>query len=407
MRALLQHADPNPTITPTPTGLLTPRVLMVALTGMCVFLNVYAPQPLLPLFTGVFHASKSMASMTIGATTLAICISAPWVGLLAERIGRKYTMAASVAALTVPTLLAATAPGLKSLIAWRFAQGLCMPGIIAVTLAYVSEEWAGSGAASVMAAYVAGTVLGGVTGRFVSAVVAAHWGWRAAFVVLGCLNGLGAAAVWRWLPHSKHFRPAAGVSAALADMRRHLDRPQLVATFAIGGLILFALVATFTYVGWYLAAPPFRLGTAALGFVFLVYLVGVVITPIGGQWIERIGHRTSLIASVVITATGALFTLVPSVWAVVAGLALTSTGVFLSQASAASYLGHVAGRAKASAAGLYSTFYYLGGTCGANVPARVWDVGGWKACVGLTVLMLVAAGLLAAVFWREPPHVTA
>lgn len=372
---------------------------------MCVFLNVYATQPLLPLFTEVFHASKAMASMTVGATTLAICLAAPWVGLLAERIGRKYTMAASVAALTVPTLLAATSPGLKSLIAWRFVQGLCMPGIIAVTLAYVSEEWAAGGAAAVMAAYVAGTVLGGVTGRFVAALVADYWGWRAAFVVLGCLNGLGAAAVWKWLPHSKHFRPAEGVKAAIADMRRHLDRPQLVATFAIGGLILFALVATFTYVGWYLAAPPFHLGTTALGFVFLVYLVGVVITPIGGQWIEPIGHRTSLIVSIAITAGGALLTLAPSVSAVVAGLALTSSGVFLSQASAASYLGHVAGKAKASAAGLYSTFYYLGGTFGANVPARVWDHGGWRACVGLTVLMLAGAAVLAGVFWREPGRV--
>ena len=41
-----------------------------------------------------------------------------------------------------------------------------MPGIISVTMAYVSEEWASGGAAAVMAAYVAGNVLGGVTGRF-------------------------------------------------------------------------------------------------------------------------------------------------------------------------------------------------------------------------------------------------
>src|SRR4051812_25520197 len=160
--------------------LLDMRVIMITLTGFCVFLNVYATQTLLPLFAKLFNASKFHVSLTVSATTIGIALAAPLVGLLAERIGRRQTMAGSVALLTLPILLAATSPGLDSLIAWRFVQGLVMPGIIAVTMAYVSEEFAGGGAAAVMSAYVAGNVLGGVTGRFMSGVVADHFGWRAA-----------------------------------------------------------------------------------------------------------------------------------------------------------------------------------------------------------------------------------
>src|SRR2546423_793129 len=36
---------------------------------------------------------------------------------------------------------------------------------------------------------------------------------------------------------------------------------QLVATYAIGSCVLFTQVATFTYVTFHLAAPPFSLGT--------------------------------------------------------------------------------------------------------------------------------------------------
>src|SRR3954469_4716097 len=186
--ALAQPLSPKP-------RLLDIRVIMVTLTGFCVFLNVYATQTLLPLFTKIFTASKFQVSLTVSATTIGIALAAPLVGLLAERIGRKRTMAGSVALLTLPILLAATSPGLDSLIAWRFVQGLVMPGIIAVTMAYVSEEWAGGGAAAVMSAYVAGNVLGGVCGRFLSGFMGDHFGWQSAFLALGTVNALGALAV--------------------------------------------------------------------------------------------------------------------------------------------------------------------------------------------------------------------
>ncbi len=57
-----------------------------------------------------------------------------------------------------------------------------MPGIIAVMLAYVHEEWAGRGVGRAMSAYVTGTVIGGFLGRFISGIVATHWHWRATFL---------------------------------------------------------------------------------------------------------------------------------------------------------------------------------------------------------------------------------
>lgn len=377
------------------------RVAMVALTGFCVFLNVYATQTLLPLLSRLFSASKFQVSLTVSATTVAIALAAPAVGLLAERFGRRQTMVASVSLLTLPILLAATSPTLHWLIGWRFAQGLLMPGIIAVTIAYISEEWAAGGAAAVMAAYVAGNVLGGVTGRFLSGMIAEHFGWRMSFVALGALNALGAAAVWKWLPHPRITAAGGSLRGAARDMLAHLRKPVLVATFAIGMGTLFALVATFTYITFYLAAPPFGLGTAALGSLFLVYLVGVVVTPMCGRWIDRLGHRAAYVASALASAAGIAMTLSHWLPLVVAGLALCSTGVFVCQSAATAYLGHVAGRAKSSAAGLYSTFYYAGGTLGAAVPALAWSAGGWPGCVAMTIAVLLGTVGLTLGFWRS------
>src|SRR4051812_39469796 len=90
--------------------LLDVRVIMVTLTGFCVFLNVYATQTLLPLFQQVFGATKLHVSLTVSATTIGIALAAPIVGILAERFGRNRTMVWSVALLTIPILLSATAP---------------------------------------------------------------------------------------------------------------------------------------------------------------------------------------------------------------------------------------------------------------------------------------------------------
>jgi YNFM family putative membrane transporter len=159
-------------------------IFAVMIAGACTFLNVYCTQPLLPLFQRLFHASEIEVSMTVGAITLAVALMAPVTGLIAETIGRKKVIVPALFALAVPTLLAATSQSLHALIFWRFAQGLFVPGVIAVMMAYINEEFAGR-VGTVMSAYVAGTVFGGFLGRFLVGIIAAHWNWRAAFVTLG------------------------------------------------------------------------------------------------------------------------------------------------------------------------------------------------------------------------------
>ena len=72
---------------------------------------------------------------------------------------------------------------------------------------------------------------------------------------------------------------ATGHAAQMRAMLHHFRNPRLLATFTVGFGMLFALVSTFTYVTFYLAAPPFNLSTAALSYLFAIYLIGLVVTP--------------------------------------------------------------------------------------------------------------------------------
>ena len=139
----------------------SPRSAPVVLAGFCAFLNLFLTQPILPLLASIFGASKATVSLTVTAATLGVALAAPFTGQIADRLGRKPVILWSAALLGVTTLLGATAPTLNWLIFWRFCQGLTTPGVFAVAVAYINDEWPAEKAASAAGAYVSGTVVGG------------------------------------------------------------------------------------------------------------------------------------------------------------------------------------------------------------------------------------------------------
>jgi predicted MFS family arabinose efflux permease len=369
------------------------------LAGFCAFLTLFAPQPLLPLLATAFHASAGTIGFVVTVSTIAVALTAPLAGIVADRFGRKNVIVPAAFLLALPTLLAATSGSLGQLLFWRFWQGVFTPGIFAVTIAYITEEWE-TGAGSAMSAYVAGTVLGGFSGRMVAALAAAYFSWRWAFVALGVLNLLSGVAIWAWLPQGRRIARHRHRVSTLRVMLQHLRNPRLLATYAVGFCVLFTLLGTFNYINFYLAAPPFRLSTAALGLLFTVYLVGAFVTPFAGRWIDRLGHRFTLALAFGGGIAGICLTLLPSLPAVILGLSLCCTGVFIGHSSASSYIGTVARESRAAAVGLYVMCYYAGGSAGSALSGHFWNRGGWPACVALVVTVQVLTILTAAIFWK-------
>jgi len=379
----------------------------VTLCGVCAFLELYCTQPLLPLMTRLFHASKTGAGMTVSAATLGVALSAPVFGALAERLPRKPVIVGSLLATALPTLLAATSTSLAQLIFWRFLQGIAVPGIIALVVTYIGEEWPVERLALIMSFYVSGTVLGGFLGRISSGYLADWYGWRTSFLVLGAVALAGAGGVAAWLPPGRRI-PATSVKqpAFIQQVRGFFLRRRLVATFAVGFNVLFSLVGVFTWITFHLAAAPYRLSTAALSSLFFIYLVGFVVTPFAGFLITRVGLRAGIGGAILCSMAGVLLTLAPSLPVILTGLALVSTGVFIAQTASQSHL-RVASppESRVTAAGVYLTCYYLGGTAAGVVPGAFWALGKWPACVAFIAAMQAVALIIALVGWRKPDAV--
>ena len=378
----------------------------VTLCGVCAFLELYCTQPILPLLAHIFHASKTGVGMTVSAATLGVAIAAPVFGALTERLPRKRVIVYSILGVSIPTLLAATSTTLAQLIFWRFLQGIMVPGIIAVVVTYIGEEWPPERTALIMSFYVSGTALGGFIGRVSAGILADYFSWRVSFLALGLASLAGTAAVAAWLPEGRR-RPPHLSSTPLPNFLHQVGamfrNRRLVATFAVGFNVLFSLVGVFTWITFYLSAPPFSLSITALSGLFFVYLIGLIVTPFAGYLITRIGLRAGIGGAISCAIAGVLLTLVPSLPIVILGLAALSSGVFIAQTASQSHL-RIASPpgARVTAAGIYITCYYLGGTAAGVVPGAFWAFGKWPACVAFIVFMQLIALTIALLGWRTP-----
>ena len=377
-------------------------VLVLGLIGTLVFLNVYAPQSLLPLLARDLKVSPIEAGSVVGVTTLAIALASPLSGVLADALGRKRVIVAAFGLLVMPALLASQVTTLAQLNLTRFLQGLIIPLVMVTCTAYAAEEYRGAQIGQAITAYVTGTVLGGFGGRFLSGLIAdsglgsGHGDWRLACWLLVFSNALGAALTLAFLRPARRFTPARNLRAVGHDLRLHLHNRALLGTLAVGGALLFTLVSVFTYAVLHLAAAPYQLSSAALGSVFAVYLLGVVATPLASRLMTRFGTPRTFAVGVGVSLLGLGLTLLAPLAVIVLGLALASSGVFVGQAAALSAVQASVTRSRSLASGLYSLAYYAGGTAATVLGGLAYARAGWfgaVACSALALLLALWVGL--------------
>jgi YNFM family putative membrane transporter len=377
------------------------RRLAVGIAGYCAFINLYSPQAVLPLLSQEFGVTAAQIAGVMTAGTLSVALIAPFTGTVADVLGRKRVIVTAMLVLTIPTVLAALAPTLSQLIFWRFVQGLVLPPIFAVTIAYIGEEWPPHEATTAAGVYTSGASLGGFSGRFFTGIIADFAGWRVGMITLAVVTLAGALAVAVLLPKEKKFVRSDGLIASARQMLRHFRNPQLVATYAVGFGVLFNFIATFTYVSFQLAGPPYNLSATWLGMIFIVYLIGSALTPLTGSAVSRFGRRSYMIGVIALWILGIWLTLAPPLALIVLGLALCATCGLICQAVSTGYVTITAKAGRSSAVGLYVTSFYIGGSFGAAAGGLAWTFGGWGACAAMVSAMLLIMGAIVTLAWTR------
>jgi YNFM family putative membrane transporter len=306
-------------------------------------------------------------------------------------------MVGATALLALATLACAFAPSFGALVALRALQGVFVPGMTAVSVAYAGDRFGLRGLPTVVAGIIAASVVGGLLGRVLAGGIAAWGGWRAPFVAFSALTAVAALLLARGLAPSGPSRRARAGEAWLA-MLRHLRDPRLVGAYLVGAGLFFAFIGIFTYLPFRLAAPPYALATGVISSVYLVYAAGAVSSRVAGRLTGRFTPRALIATGLAVEAAGMALTLARPLAVVVLGLVVLVIGTFVAQAVAPAFVNATAETAKGGASALYLTSYYVGGTLGSALPGLAWQAAGWPgvigACVAATVVAMAANALL-------------
>jgi YNFM family putative membrane transporter len=253
---------------------------------------------------------------------------------------------------------------------------------------------------------IGGNGLGGMAGRIATALVADAFGWRYALGGIGVLGLIATVIFWRILPPSRHFHPRPlRAGALLRTFGEHLRNPKLVPLFAQGFLLMGTFVTSYNYVTYHLLAPPYQLSHAAVGSIFVVYLVGIFASAWIGALAHRAGRARMLALMIGLMLAGIVLMTLPLVAAIVAGIAVLTFGFFGAHSVASTWVGLRAPHSKAQAAALYLFFYYVGSSLAGSMGGVFWDRWGWIGVISFVVAMISAA--LTAVAFLRPVTVPA
>jgi predicted MFS family arabinose efflux permease len=372
------------------------RAVVIAVIAFLTVVDLFATQAILPSLARAYRVSPAAMGFAVNASTMGMAVAGLAVAFFSQHIDRRLGITASLTLLSIPTALLAVAPDLATFTILRVAQGLCMASAFTLTLAYLGERCSAADSAGAFAAYITGNVASNLFGRLFSAALADHLGLAANFYVFALLNLAGAALVCLTIHRAPPMTTTAHAHASpLAVWGQHLRDPRLRAAFCIGFCILFAFIGTFTYVNFVLVREPLALGMMSLGFVYFVFLPSIATTPLAGLAVQRLGTRQTVWASLALAGAGLPLLLLPSLPAVLAGLAAVGVGTFLAQATATGYVSRAATADRGAASGLYLASYFFGGLVGSAMLGQAFDHLGWAACVAGVGASLLAAALFA------------
>ena len=266
------------------------RAILALLTGLN-FIN-FIDRAVIAAVLNPMKAELSLSNTEAGLLNTAFLIgyflTCPLFGMRADKAQRKGLIALGIVIWSAATVASGLATGFWSQLAERIVVGVgeASYAVLAPTIIDDITPLERKGTAlsvfyiAIPLGYALGYILGGQLGQ--------HWGWRAAFFVVG---GPGVVLALTVLLIAEPPRKLLDAKAKLVDGLRELSRIPLYRRAVLGYCAYTAAVAGFSYwaVDFMLRAFPGELTLASANSTFGVVLIGsgAIGTLLGGRYANR------------------------------------------------------------------------------------------------------------------------
>jgi MFS family permease len=254
-----------------------------------------------------FAMDKATGGFLNSLTLFASALGGLLFGFIADRIGRRRSLMASILVYSVASFACGLSTTVVMLAVFRFVLGLGMGGEWTSGAALVAETWPAEHRGKALGLVQSSWAIGEMLAAAVVLVVLPRFGWRAVFFV-GVLPALVIFWIQRrvpespiWLQHdNKQSKSLAGL------WRPNIRRHAIVAT-AMNACSMFGYWGLFTWIPGYLALPEAK-GGRGLGIVASLVWV-LFMGP--GKWLgytlfgfsaDAFGRRKSYVTYLLIAA---------------------------------------------------------------------------------------------------------
>lgn len=374
--------------------------------GFSAFTLLYACQPLMPMLAIEFNLTATQASWVLSISMIALAISLLVISFLSSFVNHVTLMSSALLCAAIAMLCCATSDSFNQLLGFRALLGIALGGLPAVAATFLSQQIERGQLPKVIGFYIAGTALGGMTGRIIAALLSELLGWRATFVVFGVLGCLSAFVFIKLLALAEKNVTASFnwnfLSAIGKTLNTQLQQPIYWALFAIGFFLTGSFTGLFNYINFRLQQSPYEISLSALSGLTLLYIFGIWSSFCSAKIVEWFGYAKAISGSLTFMLFGLWITGDSDLILIIIGISIFTFGFFLSHTLCSSYLASLIHLNKSIITAMYLFCYYLGSSLLGSYSGMAWQAGGWQHLTWLLSLFLAICIVVSRVAFSHP-----
>ncbi|HUA05339.1 MAG TPA: MFS transporter [Solirubrobacteraceae bacterium] len=365
-------------------GISRPLVMLLALTCGAAVANLYYAQPLLHTIAHAFSVSSGTAGLLVTVSQAGYVVGLALLVPLGDLLERRALITAMLLIAALGLGLAGAAPSFTV-----FALAVALLGVTSVVAQIVvamSSSLAGEHERGrVVGTVMSGLLIGILSARIVSGIVAQLFGWRVIFVLAAVEMVLLAVVLRVRFPPVPTTEQLSYPELLRSVVRLIRGEPLLRQRMLIGATAFGCFSILWTSVAFMLAGPPYHYGNAAIGLFGLAGLAGALVAPVAGRLSDHGRGRLAMSGSIVVllVSWGLLAFGQSSLPALIAGIVLLDLGAQAMHISNQSAVYSLHGQARSRLTTAYMVAYFSGGVALSAATSALYSSGGWAAVCAL------------------------
>lgn len=374
-----------------PQGSLNSLILVLGACGFASTFTMRLLDPLVPTLAAEFGRSIAQVATVATAFSFAYAVGQPFLGPIADSLGKLRTIATCLGALALLSLAVTFAGSFDVLTVVRMVAGIAAGGIIPVAMAAIGDRAPMAERQVMLGRFLVLMIVGQMVGAACSGLVAEHLGWRYVFLMAGAIAAIaGLLVVLVLKPRPDARRAPLSFAGALANYAAVFANPRsklLYGLVIVEGSLIFGMPP-------YIAAilqERAGVGPSQAGLVIAgTGLGGIVYGVLTRILVERLGPtRMTTLGGIVMGLAFALFSL-PFLpwWSAVAIFTLNGFGFFLMHGTFQAQATELAPTARGSAVALFACALFCGHALGPVLMGAALHLFGTSGAI-----LLFAAGI--------------